>query len=342
MLFCACSNPAVQEKADDTPMPTPVHVTAADLLADAMKHYEAGDYEEAIIAYLGVIEIEPKSYAAQLGLAHTYLSAQDEEAAIGAFAEAIAIDGSRPEGYIGLSDAYLALGDPSSALSALQEGMAYADVDALSDKIEREKLAEKKLLRQSWYSHAEELEGFILFEYNNAGLLEKTEEYTLFELVVGEEGLYSMLLTGGYADGILEWRTVFEYNAHKQKVKEICYCYTGSDPDVYFVYEYDGENLAEVRCYDLDDDYLMGVYDDSTWRPYYRYYIEVDGDADDVEYDEQERIVKKSDEYGYETYEYDDDGHLKKKSEFSNEGELIQYEIYEYGYQNALLEGGED
>lgn len=342
LLFSACAKPAeVEPVPAATPAPTPVPVTAADLLADALKYYEAGDYEEAIIAYMGVIEIEPKNFDAQFGLAQTYLSAQDEEAAIEAFVDAITIDRSRPESYIGLSNIYLARGDHSAALSILQEGMKSADAKVLGEKIEVENLAEMKLLRQSSYSSSDELEGFILYEYGEGDLLKKSEEYTLFKVEEGDGDLLVTLLTGGYADGIRQWETIYEYNAHKQIIKEVCYCYTGSDPDVYFVYKYDGDILIQVRCYDLDDDWLYWVDDDPEWSVYKPEdgHVEDYDEADGLEYDGQGRLIKRDGAYGYEIYEYDGNGRLKKKSEFSAEGELQQYDIYEYGFQKALADG---
>ena len=93
-----------------TPIPTPVPVTAAELLADALMHYDAGDYEEAIIAYLGVIEIEPNNFDAQLGLGKAYRSAGKTEEAEAALLTAWEIEGENWEAAYELSYLYLESG----------------------------------------------------------------------------------------------------------------------------------------------------------------------------------------------------------------------------------------
>ena len=45
------------------PEPTPAPPTVEELLADALKYYNAGNYEEAILLYTEVIEIEPRKAA---------------------------------------------------------------------------------------------------------------------------------------------------------------------------------------------------------------------------------------------------------------------------------------
>lgn len=259
LLFASGCTP---KQPTATPVaPTPAPVTAADLLADALMHYEAGDYEEAIIAYLGVIEIEPKNFDAQLGLAQAYFSIQDGEAAMDAFAKAIEIDRNRPESYIGLSDIYLAQGDRSGALSVLQEGMEYADAEVLREKIAQENLVEMKVLKESNYK-ADGLWAFYLFEYGEDGLLAKSKRYSLVHLWdydEVDEG-WSLSRTLSHSDGILETETIYEYNEQKQKVAEIEFRCDENGDYLYgeqTTYQYNGDDLIEekYRAYSIIYEY---------------------------------------------------------------------------------------
>ena len=56
------------------PEPTPAPPTVEELLADALKYYNAGNYEEAILLYEAAIEIEPRNFDATVGLGKAYRS----------------------------------------------------------------------------------------------------------------------------------------------------------------------------------------------------------------------------------------------------------------------------
>ena len=58
---------AVQETEPGAAQPT-----VEELLADALKYYNAGNYEEAILLYETVIEIEPRNFDATIGLGRSF------------------------------------------------------------------------------------------------------------------------------------------------------------------------------------------------------------------------------------------------------------------------------
>ena len=132
--------------------PTPAPVTAADLLADALQYYEAGDYEEAIIAYLGVIEIEPRNFDAQLGLGKAYRSAGKNEEAIATLLTAREMDAESIETAYELGYAYIGVGQYEAAQSLAeplwQEGDADAGVVLLMSLAAQGKIEEVRRLMQ--------------------------------------------------------------------------------------------------------------------------------------------------------------------------------------------------
>lgn len=133
-------------------VPTPEPVSAADLLADALMHYEAGDYEEAIIAYMSVIEIEPKNFDAQLGLGKAYRGAGRTEEAIEALLTAQELDQENTEVVYELGYTYLADEQWENAQALTQplwqEGDADAGLLLLMSLAGQEKIEEVQALMQ--------------------------------------------------------------------------------------------------------------------------------------------------------------------------------------------------
>ena len=63
------------------PEPTPAPPTVEELLADALKYYNAGNYEEAILLYEAAIEIEPRNFDATVGLGKAYTRKNESDKA---------------------------------------------------------------------------------------------------------------------------------------------------------------------------------------------------------------------------------------------------------------------
>ena len=87
MLFAAGC--AVMTAA--APEPTPAPPTVEELLADALKYYNAGNYEEAILLYEAAIEIEPRNFDATVGLGKAYTRKNESDKAITCFRDAMEI-----------------------------------------------------------------------------------------------------------------------------------------------------------------------------------------------------------------------------------------------------------
>lgn len=110
MLVCSCA-PAVTATAK---------VDA--LMVDAMRLYYEGDYEETILLYSEVIEIEPRNVEAHLFLGKTYGKLGNIQEAISALETALQIDGENPDIVYELGCLYLA-------------NNQYAESQALAEKL---------------------------------------------------------------------------------------------------------------------------------------------------------------------------------------------------------------
>lgn len=133
-------------------------VSTVDLLADALKHYDMGNYEEAIITYLEIIEIEPKNFTAQLGLGKSYRNNGNTQEAIAALLYAQELDDSNVETLYELAYAYMSdnryteaenlmtalwndgNGDPQAGITLLLTLAGREKVDAIQALLENESL----------------------------------------------------------------------------------------------------------------------------------------------------------------------------------------------------------
>lgn len=110
------------------PEPTPAPPTVEELLADALKYYNAGNYEEAILLYEAAIEIEPRNFDATVGLGKAYTRKNESDKAITCFRDAMEI---KPDS-----------GEPISELAAI-----YADkgnMDSLNELFSNERAREHR------------------------------------------------------------------------------------------------------------------------------------------------------------------------------------------------------
>lgn len=96
------------------PEPTPAPPTVEELLADALKYYNAGNYEEAILLYEAAIEIEPRNFDATVGLGKAYRSTGNNGQAVEALKAAYELNDS-PDVAFELGCAYIANGQYTDA-----------------------------------------------------------------------------------------------------------------------------------------------------------------------------------------------------------------------------------
>lgn len=108
------------------PEPTPAPPTVEELLADALKYYNAGNYEEAILLYEAAIEIEPRNFDATVGLGKAYTRKNESDKAITCFRDAMEI---KPDS-----------GEPISELAAIYADKG--DMDSLNELFSNERARE--------------------------------------------------------------------------------------------------------------------------------------------------------------------------------------------------------
>ncbi len=89
----------------------------------------------AICFLMGCGKSEEQQIAEQLKLGETYLAEADYEQAIVAFNKVIELDEKNTAGYIGLIEAYLKNGDTDAAVQCGESGMEKLDDDVLRDKL---------------------------------------------------------------------------------------------------------------------------------------------------------------------------------------------------------------
>lgn len=101
----------------------------------------------AVIVGSGIYNAPDRRFVRQLDLGHRYLEEQNYEQAVVAFMKAIEIEPMRVEAYLGLVDAYTGAGDNEKALKALQKGYDLTKDERLRQRIEEiEDLVRKEVV----------------------------------------------------------------------------------------------------------------------------------------------------------------------------------------------------
>lgn len=83
-------------------------------MADALKYYNAGNYEEAILLYEAAIEIEPRNFDATVGLGKAYTRKNESDKATTCFRDAMEIKPDSGEPISELAVIYADKGDMDS------------------------------------------------------------------------------------------------------------------------------------------------------------------------------------------------------------------------------------
>lgn len=104
-----------------------------------IRYFSEDNYEEAIIAFTSVIEIDPKNVDAYLGRAEAYIArGETEEAlllALKDYEKVASIDETLSDAYLGMADVYIRMGDYDKALEILQSVPDVAMNDEVAAKI---------------------------------------------------------------------------------------------------------------------------------------------------------------------------------------------------------------
>lgn len=301
-----------------------------------VRYLSEGNYEEAIIAFTAVIEIDPMQASAYVGRGQAYVfSAETEDtltAAQADFEMAIGLDETLPDAWLGLADVYIRRGDYDKALEVLKEGLEKTSGDqSIADKITEVESgnildSSGKTRRMSHYNESGVLEWYHEYTYNALGKQDSVthrdsagNQLGHIDLAYNENGDH--LVSYGYNTvvGIL-FRNEHEYNVNGQEIKRTTYHENGRIR-FYDIFQYDS-NGNQIR--------------DDTYRP--------DGTLDGYsvrEYNSDGNTTKDS---GYNAdgslssfYTIEYNGKQRTRVNYYNsEGELTQYQIYHYNEQGKL------
>ena len=104
-----------------------------------VRYLEEGNYEEAVIAFTHVIEIDPKRADAYTGRGQALLHLEETEGALAKaqadFEEAVNLDSSLTDAWLGLAEAHTRQGNPDKAMEALQKGLEATNDSRIQEKL---------------------------------------------------------------------------------------------------------------------------------------------------------------------------------------------------------------
>ncbi|CDX04955.1 Prokaryotic membrane lipoprotein lipid attachment site profile [Desulfitobacterium hafniense] len=123
-ILTSCSKPTVT-------------LSAAELLDLGEKYLLELNYEQAVVCFTSVIEIEPKNVRAYVGRGNAYVLWDEQlDLAKSDYEKAIEIDDKCTEGYLGLVDVYIRLNEFDKALEIAELGYTKTGNDTLKAKID--------------------------------------------------------------------------------------------------------------------------------------------------------------------------------------------------------------
>ncbi len=325
-------------------------LTATELLDLGEKYLLDLDYEQAIVYFNQVIEVEPRNSRAYMGAAEAYVGLGDTESAInllktalGVFADdeevtiellemLIEIDPSTAEWYITLAQIYIDNGDTAKAAEILQQGLSNAsnttEIEALLNQLSPD-LSELKPTSYYYYDEDGNITNSQEFEYYSNGNMAKStfvSEYGVTTINEFDSNGNNVKSTSYSADGDSGPIQEYEYDDNGNVVTQT-YSHDGL---VWAIYEYEYDtsgNLVRQINKNASYTYSGGIYSDAEWHTGYIYY--------EYEYDSDGNITKEvaryeygdgaahyvfhddtgeTHEYGTKTteYEYDEDGNVTK------------------------------
>ena len=119
ILLCIIISAAVLASCDAGERP----LTVGELLDLGEKYLLDMNYEQAIVCFTRVIEVEPNNTRAYIGRGIAYTALKQYDEAIQDFKRVIEIDPGIPEAYIRLADVYIAIGETGEAEEILRNGL---------------------------------------------------------------------------------------------------------------------------------------------------------------------------------------------------------------------------
>ena len=124
-------------------------LTVGELLDMGEKYLLDMNYEQAIVCFTRVIEVEPNNTRALMGRGVAYAALKRYDEAILDYTRVIEIDAGIAEAYIRLADVYIETGDTEEAEKTLRSGLA-----SLPDNAEIQSMLDTMLQRRSGENNA--------------------------------------------------------------------------------------------------------------------------------------------------------------------------------------------
>lgn len=294
------------------------------------KYLEELDYEQAIVVFTKVIEIDEKQVSAYVGRGNAYVfSGETEEHLAQAQADyekTINLDETCVEGYLGLADVYIRRGDYEKAMDILREGLEKTgNNQEIADKLEQMESgnitdSENKIRRMSCYDSAGVLAWYIDYSYNLEG---KENGVTSYDANDDQTGHVDVLYEGdnciqswGYSGETTDFalrRIVMGYDAEGNMTSESWYDMAGN-ADFSLEFEYDGAGkLLKETSYNVEDNinlYTLYEYSGNTVK--------------------RSNYSPSGELLGYSVDECDESGNMLRESCYEQDGTLIDYTIFEY------------
>lgn len=287
-------------------------------------------------------ESPTKKVAELLDLGNKYLTEQDYEQAVVVFREVIDIDPRCEEAYRGLADVYVAMGDYESAIDILQQGIVQTNSEELSVYLEEIRETYARMQEEAAAREKEEAEAAAAAEKarEQEELLSRVAIRTINRRF-GSSTIEVAEVIEENARG--ETINVIAYSNYQDRViREEGGGAGGSSDDEYYDCEYDAEGRI-VKEYRYDG-YMATIYEyDSDGRMVKQAYApEPDAPIEGYttyEYDADGKLLRQAsmDSGDFVTwegqYEYDTQGRLVRETVY-NGGEISSENTYSWEYKN--------
>jgi hypothetical protein len=282
------------------------------------------NYEEAIVAFTKVIEIDPRNVAAYVGRGDAYVQFNEQlDFAKADYEKAIELDGANAEAYLGLVDVYIRMGEYDLALETARLGLEKTGDERLAAQAEALEAGNAtdssgNTRKASTYENGV-LVWYYVQTYENGRRNGITTydaaggEISHVDILYNEQGEWSQTHTFTAGGVLNRWVATFDGAGNRVR----CDVYNGDGEFFeYATYEYDGAGIVtkETRFEPDDTMKFYIVYENGPYG-----HIREDNFSPDGS-------LRNS-----TTSEYNDDGQRIKFSMFDKDGELYAYSIYEYG-----------
>lgn len=253
-------------------------LTAVELSNLGEKYLLEMDYEQAVVYFTRVIEIEPMNTRAYIGRGNAYVFWNEQlDFAKADYEKAIEIDDLCVDGYLGVVDVYIRLGDYEKALEIAELGYEKTESEKLKSKIDELKKgniidSSNQVRKSTTYDINGDIQSYIIYQYNAKGQRHSWTHYDKDGIVTGNtevdfdeknrEKRYRH-----YREDALKWYDTFVYNERDLKIEQYRYKAEDDSLDCSFKFEYNDMG-KRTKYYSYTGDgtligYWVSEYDES-------------------------------------------------------------------------------